>query len=262
MTVVRLQELSRQLGSAHMQAPLLDYAARVEELRSPAEVLEELHAVTSREHPLSVLGAARMPVKSGDWGSIQVGKSAFLHKDVPERWWEEYEALIQAKFRPVLFLAASSMGSYTWTEARRLFQPIGVDQISLDLALKHGMRDGFTCPIGGRWVVAFWSRKELSNVLTRPLRIMVYAAASFAALRLEQIVPPDPAIFGTRGHLTPRELAVLRLISTGAQFREVGEALGLGEETVRSHVKKAQAKLGARSRTQAVAEALRQQLIP
>jgi DNA-binding CsgD family transcriptional regulator len=91
---------------------------------------------------------------------------------------------------------------------------------------------------------------------------MIYAAASFAALRLEQLAPPDPAIIGARSHLTPRELAVLRLISTGAQFREVAQELCLGEETVRSHLKKAQAKLGARSRTQAVAEAMRQQLIP
>jgi DNA-binding CsgD family transcriptional regulator len=57
-------------------------------------------------------------------------------------------------------------------------------------------------------------------------------------------------------------MAVLRLVSMGAQSREVGQALGLGEETVRSHLKKAQAKLGARNRTQAVAEALRQHLIP
>jgi DNA-binding CsgD family transcriptional regulator len=91
---------------------------------------------------------------------------------------------------------------------------------------------------------------------------MVFAAASFAALRLEQIVPADPTIFGVRGRLTPRELAVLRLVSTGAQLRETAKALGLGEETVRSHMKKAQAKLGARSSTQAVAEALRQRLIP
>jgi DNA-binding CsgD family transcriptional regulator len=262
MAVVRLLDSSRQPGSADIQTRLLDYAARVDELRSPSEVLEALHAATSREQPLGVLGAARVPIKSGDWHSVQLGKSAFLHKDVPECWWEEYQALIKTNFRPVLFLASTSIGAYTWTEARRMFQPVGVDQFSFDLALKHGMRDGFTCPVGGRWVVAFWSRKELSNVLTLRMRIMVFAAASFAALRLEQIVPADPTIFGVRGRLTPRELAVLRLVSTGAQLRETAKALGLGEETVRSHMKKAQAKLGARSSTQAVAEALRQRLIP
>jgi DNA-binding CsgD family transcriptional regulator len=141
-----------------------------------------------------------------------------------------------------------------------MLQPIGIDNWSYDLALKHGMRDGLTCPVGGRWVLVFWSRKELSNIVTRPMRIMICAAASFAALRLEQLA--DPHSIGPHVRLTPRELAVLRLVSTGAQFRDVAEALGLGEETVRSHLKKAQSKLGARNRTQAVAEALRQHLIP
>jgi len=67
---------------------------------------------------------------------------------------------------------------------------------------------------------------------------------------------------GSHGRLTPRELAVLRLVSTGAQARQAAQELGLGEETVRSHLKKAQSKLGVRNRAQAVAEALRQHLIP
>ena len=46
------------------------------------------------------------------------------------------------------------------------------------------------------------------------------------------------------------------------KLREVAEELGLGEETIRSHLKKAQTKLGVRNRVQAVAEALRQHLIP
>jgi DNA-binding CsgD family transcriptional regulator len=61
--------------------------------------------------------------------------------------------------------------------------------------------------------------------------------------------------------LTPRELAVLRLASMGALHREIAQALGLGVETVRTHLKKAQIKLGVRNRTHAVAEALRQNLI-
>ena len=48
----------------------------------------------------------------------------------------------------------------------------------------------------------------------------------------------------------------------GAQSSEVAKALDIGAETVRSHLKKAQTKLGARNRTQAVAEALRQNLSP
>jgi DNA-binding NarL/FixJ family response regulator len=62
--------------------------------------------------------------------------------------------------------------------------------------------------------------------------------------------------------LTSQELAVLRLVSAGAQLRQVAQELELAEETVCSHLKKAQGKLGVRNRAQAVAEALRQQLIP
>ena len=107
-----------------------------------------------------------------------------------------------------------------------MLQPIGIDQWSYELELKYGMRDGLTCPVGGRWLVAFWSRKDLSNILTQPNRIVIVAAANFAALRLEQLAGPDPKRIGSRGRLTPREQAVLRLVSTGAQGRDVAQALG------------------------------------
>ena len=76
-----------------VQARLIDYANRVEQLRSPDEVLDELNTITTQSLSLSVLGAARLPLKSGDWESTQVGKSAFLHRDVPEGWWEDFNAL-------------------------------------------------------------------------------------------------------------------------------------------------------------------------
>jgi DNA-binding CsgD family transcriptional regulator len=245
-----------------LQARLIEYASRVEDMRTPREVLDELNAITTRSLALFVLGAARFPLKSGDWQSIELGKSAFVHKDVPEGWWEEYNSLARGRFRPMLFLAMSSMASCTWTEVKRMLEPIGIDRWADELGLKYGMRDGLTCPIGGRWVVAFWSRKELSKILTQQTRITIFAAASFAALRLEQLAGPDPNRLGSRCRLTPRELAVLRLMSTGGQCRHVAEELGLGEETIRSHLKKAQIKLGTRNRIHSVAEALRQNLIP
>ena len=261
MTALKFTSGAPQASFPDLQTRLLDYAGHVEQLQSPDEVLDELHAIT-KSLPLCVLGAARFPLKSGDWEFVQLGKSVFLHKDVPKGWWEEYEALARGKFRPMLFLAKASMASHTWTEVKRMFQPIGIDQWSYELDLKYGMRDGLTCPVAGRWLVAFWSRKDLSNILTQPIRIVIVAAANFAALRLEQLAGLDPKRVGSRGSLTPRELAVLRLVSTGVQHGDVAQALGLGEETVRSHLKKAQTKLGARNRTHAIAEALRQGLIP
>ena len=141
-----------------------------------------------------------------------------------------------------------------------MVEPIGIDRWSDELFLKYGMRDLLGCPVGGRWVVGFWSHKALS--IDQQTRNMIFAAASFSALRLEQLTRPDFARTEGPARLTPREIAVLRLISTGARHREVAKALQIGEETVRSHLKKAQLKLDVRNRAHAVSEALRQNLIP
>src|SRR5262245_8911061 len=109
MTVLKLIDPGRRSAFADLQAQLIDYADRVEKLRSADDVLNELHATMTRHLPLPLMGAARFPLKSGDWDAVQLGKSAFLHKSVPEGWWEEYNALARGRFRPLLFLAASSM---------------------------------------------------------------------------------------------------------------------------------------------------------
>jgi DNA-binding NarL/FixJ family response regulator len=61
--------------------------------------------------------------------------------------------------------------------------------------------------------------------------------------------------------LTQRERDVLRLLADGLSNEEIGKALFISPETVRTHVRKAMEKLDADTRTQAVAVALRQSLI-
>jgi DNA-binding NarL/FixJ family response regulator len=61
--------------------------------------------------------------------------------------------------------------------------------------------------------------------------------------------------------LTQREREVLRLLADGHSNEEIGKRLFISPETVRTHVRKAMAKLAADTRTQAVAIALRQSLI-
>jgi DNA-binding NarL/FixJ family response regulator len=56
--------------------------------------------------------------------------------------------------------------------------------------------------------------------------------------------------------LTPRETEVLRLMAAACTNREIAEALGTAEGTVKIHVSNVLAKLGARDRTQAVLRAL------
>jgi two-component system, NarL family, nitrate/nitrite response regulator NarL len=57
--------------------------------------------------------------------------------------------------------------------------------------------------------------------------------------------------------LTPREAEVLAHIADGLSHEEVGNLLSISPETVRTHVRKACERLNARTRTHAVATALR-----
>jgi DNA-binding CsgD family transcriptional regulator len=61
--------------------------------------------------------------------------------------------------------------------------------------------------------------------------------------------------------LTPREIEVLRLMATSHGNREIAEQLCVGQETVRTHVKRILRKLDQPDRTQAVVAALRSGLI-
>ncbi len=66
--------------------------------------------------------------------------------------------------------------------------------------------------------------------------------------------PPDP--------LTPRETEVLRLMAGGYSNREIADALGSSEGTVKNQISSILSKLGVRDRTRAVLKGLEQGLFP
>ena len=65
----------------------------------------------------------------------------------------------------------------------------------------------------------------------------------------------------TRVQLTLREMAVLRLVAAGKPNREIGDTLNISEGTVKIHLSHLFEKLGATSRTDAVAKAVERGLI-
>ncbi|MFF0682826.1 LuxR C-terminal-related transcriptional regulator [Streptomyces tendae] len=62
--------------------------------------------------------------------------------------------------------------------------------------------------------------------------------------------------------LAPREVDVLACVAGGATNGEAAERLGVGPETVKSYLRSAMRKLGARTRTEAVASARRTGWLP
>jgi DNA-binding CsgD family transcriptional regulator len=62
--------------------------------------------------------------------------------------------------------------------------------------------------------------------------------------------------------ITPRELEVLQLMAAGLSNREIAERVFVSENTVKTHVSRVFAKLGARRRTPAVQFGKAMRLIP
>jgi DNA-binding NarL/FixJ family response regulator len=91
---------------------------------------------------------------------------------------------------------------------------------------------------------------------TAELRRAVAAAAAQESF-VDPAVPPK----GSRGKLTGRQRQILQLLANGESTTVAARELGLSEETVKSHIKTALARLGARNRTHAVAIALRECLV-
>jgi DNA-binding NarL/FixJ family response regulator len=65
----------------------------------------------------------------------------------------------------------------------------------------------------------------------------------------------------TGGLLSPRELAVLRLVAAGQSNQQIAESLGITERTIKFHVTAIFNKLGADNRAQAVALAAKRGLL-
>jgi DNA-binding NarL/FixJ family response regulator len=80
-------------------------------------------------------------------------------------------------------------------------------------------------------------------ITERVLRGLEHVRRDFDALS-----PPDP--------LTKREMEILRLMAGGYSNREIADALGTAEGTVKNHASSILSKLGVRDRTRAVLKAL------
>ena len=87
--------------------------------RTQDAVLDALNVLAKKcLPPLSVLGAARFPIKASDWRSTQLGRDVFLHSSAPEGWWVEYAAMASREQDPGVMMAKASLMACTWTETK------------------------------------------------------------------------------------------------------------------------------------------------
>jgi hypothetical protein len=166
---------------------LLEYSKDASGADNPEQVLDRLHAITSQHLDLNVFGAMRFPQKVMDWDALKLGETVFLKDRAMYELWNKWIAQTPHKLPVAIALAWTSTGPLTTTEMMQQLQPVGVDRWEFDLAIQYGARDGLWCPVGGRWLLCFWSAKPITASLSERIRVLLFAAASFAAIRLDQL---------------------------------------------------------------------------
>jgi DNA-binding NarL/FixJ family response regulator len=99
----------------------------------------------------------------------------------------------------------------------------------------------------------------------RLLPALTAAAAGLVTLEeglAESVLRPRPALAPALAEpLTPREVEVVQLLAEGLTNRRIGQRLGISEHTAKFHVNAILGKLGASSRSEAVAQAARLGLV-
>ena len=112
--------------------PLLNkFTGHVGRAKSAVAILDGLDEFASRLLPVNVLGVGRMPQRTADWRSIELGKDVFLHRSAPVDWWNEYAAKAAGGYDP---------GIMSLTGATNDF-----GQASVAVAADSRMSDGTGC---------------------------------------------------------------------------------------------------------------------
>jgi DNA-binding CsgD family transcriptional regulator len=94
--------------------------------------------------------------------------------------------------------------------------------------------------------------------MSEPVSRLVLGRARRSSAQMAAVRPATPA---AEGLLTSRQREILKLLSNGHSYDDIGIALDLSVNTVRSHVRTIYERLGASTKVEAVVAAIELRLI-
>lgn len=217
-----------------------------------------MRIVLADDHPLFRDGLASL---LGAWGHDIVGEAA-----------DGFEAVAAVdRVRPDLVLMDVRMPGMSGIEAiRRLalehpeiavvMLTVSEDEDDLFEAIRAGARGYLFKSLDARQLRSMMEAVERGEAAITP------ATAARMLARWSQAGEDAQAGRDRRAgddpnRLTPRELEVLELVTTGLRNKEIGARLGISENTVKYHLRNILGKLHAESRTELATRAVRDHLV-
>jgi LuxR family quorum sensing-dependent transcriptional regulator len=195
---------------------------------------------------------------TGSPGPRQRFDTVVLGARWPAEWFKLYNEGRYVHVDPVIRHLRRSVKPFEWTEAR--YDPETEPRAAelMRLRTDFGFGRAFVVPIPGpAGNTAGVSMSGPDPEVTAQSRPAIHLMALYAFDRAASLrVAPRPKPF-----LTPREREVLSWAAAGKSAWEIGEILNVAKRTVDEHAQTAARKLGAVSRTQAIALAIRDRFI-
>lgn len=149
--------------------------------------------------------------------------------------------------------ARRRIAPFTWLEAKAQRNLSRQEQEIWDTAVDWGWTDGLSVPIhgpGGYFGLVTMAGKH--RPMPPALRNELHLLAFMAHERCRVVAGIAP-VADSPAALTTRELECLRWVASGKTDTEISALLGLTAQTVKGYVDEARSKLGAKTRSQAVA---------
>jgi len=177
----------------------------------------------------------------------------FFFQNWPSDWVELYQRRNFVAADYGVAEARARIAPFTWQEARAERTLSRAEQDMWDEANAWGWTDGFSVPIhgpGGYFAIVTMAGKHQPMPPRLRLTLQVMALQTHERCRA---LTGLALVSDAQAALTPRELECLRWVAAGKTDWEIGKIMVLSRTTVKTHVDQARRKLGARTRSQAVA---------
>jgi LuxR family quorum sensing-dependent transcriptional regulator len=221
--------------------------------RSPAEVWR---ALKSFAEPL---GFTHLSVLSPMDAAAEKLKPHVIYADAPAAFFDAFDDRKLLRHHPLVQQALVSSEPFTTRQIQASdLTPEQAKALEF-IGTQLNLTAGFIVPVRRNGallgIVSYGGVNCSLGPIERSILHLLAHTALVHALEVKDVKDMPPA------NLSPRELQCLQWASRGKTDAEIGVILGISARTARFHIENAKRKLGAATRVQAVAEAMRRHAI-
>lgn len=231
------------------------YLDRTNGVAQPQEIFDLLAAFAQK---LNCPWIAYLPLTSGQETLEQLCRDPTTMLNYPKEWQKRYFDMGYYKIDPIIKKIRQRLGALHWKDVYDDATTTEDERRIFDEAAMFGLRAGVTVPLHGpNGKLAMMSFAQSSSY-DMPSKIVKYLELSaFNFLLIFDKYEASRRAYQAVSCLSAREKECIIWVSRGKSSFIIGTLLGISENTVNFHIKKAMNKLNCSSRTAAAVKALK-----